>query len=467
MNTRKLYAFAVGPIVGAGLGLITIPAMAWLYTPEQIGKIAMYQVWLSMCLLILTLGLDQAYVREYHNTEDKAQLLINSSSPSLVFTICIVLLGLAVPETISAALFGIKSTTLSIMVACCTLATVFSRFITLVLRLQERGLDFSLSQISQKSLLLIFILALISFKPADKFTLLVAAFSISYIAATLYSAIAIRSDIAKSLVKRPQPGEIKKLLTFSAPLIVGGFAFWGLTSTDRLFLRNYSSFNELGTYSIALSFASIAVIFQTIFTTVWAPLAYKWANDENSLSKIPHIIDTLQAVISTIFSVTALLSWLLTYLLPKTYEQAQFIIITCMALPLFYTLSEATAVGIGISRKTTYSMLATLAALLVNIICNYLLVPQLGAIGAGISTAISFWVFLVLRTELSIRVWRTIPRLKLYLLSFTCLCSAISFSIYGARHKELFFILWLSILFLSLLLLIKSLPNTIKAIRKK
>lgn len=425
----------------------------------------MLQVWISMCTLVLTLGLDQAYIREYHSSQEKAQLLINTLVPPVFVSSIILALVLTSPGAMSKALFGIESNTLSALIACCTLAALLSRFLTLVLRMQERGLEFSLSQLTQKLLLLILIGSCLFFKSSGNFIYLVSSFTISYLVATIYSAISVSPELSKCLSKKPQAKEIQKLFIFGAPLIVGGAAFLGLTSADRIFLRHYSTFDELGVYSISLSFASIAVIFQSIFTTIWSPLVYKWASGENKLSGITYITDTLQAIVAIIFSLTALLSWILTYFLPKNYEQAQFLIITCMAFPLFYTLSEATAVGMGISRKTVHSMVATLISLALNMLCNYLLVPPLGATGAGISTAISFWAFLILRTELSIRVWRPIPRMRLYSISTICLCTAIAFSLYGPQHRILFTTLWCLILLLSLFLLIKSLPNTLGVLR--
>src|SRR5690606_20230048 len=93
--------------------------------------------------------------------------------------------------------------------------------------------------------------------------------------------------------------------------------------------------------------------------------------------------------------------------------------------PLFYTLSETTSVGIAIARKTSYSMLASIFAMLSNAIGNYLLVPEMGALGAAISTAISFWFFYILRTELSCRVWREVKKFKTYAIITTLLITTI------------------------------------------
>ena len=76
-------------------------------------------------------------------------------------------------------------------------------------------------------------------------------------------------------------------------------------------------------------------------------------------------------------------------------------------------------------------MYVSIIAMIINVIGNYFLIPILGAMGAAISTALSFWFFYLLRTECSRKVWRNIPRRKAYLITllllFTLIVNAIFF----------------------------------------
>ncbi|WP_372871868.1 oligosaccharide flippase family protein [Paenalcaligenes niemegkensis] len=66
MTPKKIAAFAIGPIGGALLSLITLPVITWFFTQEDVGRIAMFQVAISFSVLLFSLGLDQSYVREFH-----------------------------------------------------------------------------------------------------------------------------------------------------------------------------------------------------------------------------------------------------------------------------------------------------------------------------------------------------------------------------------------------------------------
>ena len=64
MNRNKLLAYALGPVGSAAAGLLTLPLMSWHFAGGDIGRIVLLQTAASLALIVLGLGLDQAYVRE-------------------------------------------------------------------------------------------------------------------------------------------------------------------------------------------------------------------------------------------------------------------------------------------------------------------------------------------------------------------------------------------------------------------
>lgn len=450
MNAKKIAAFAIGPIGGAALGFITLPIITWLYSAEDIGKIAMLQVVSGFCTLLFCLGLDQAYVREYHEAVDKSALLKSALLPGLLLLTIGLLICFVVPSFISKTLFSVDSTLISLLVSIYILAAFISRFLSLILRMQEKGLAFSMSQILPKILFLAVIGTYVVFSFKFDVTNLIIANTLSIVAVAFVYAWNTRKEWSSGFKKRIDLLQLKSMLRFGGPLIMGGAAFWGLSAMDRLFLRNTSTFEELGIYSVASSFAAAAIIFQSIFSTVWAPTVYKWASEGINLEKIDQVTEYVLAAIVFIFVLAGLFSWTVTYLLPDTYNKIQYILVACMAFPLFYTLSETTVVGLGIARKSGYAMTAAIIATIINFIGNYLLTPKYGAAGAAASTAFSFWIFLVCRTEFSCLVWRKIPRLKLYGITFSCLLISVIMSIFGETYKAAIILAWGSIGIISL-----------------
>lgn len=446
MNPRKIAAFAIGPCGAALLGFITMPIVAWYFSSEDVGRMAMLQIALNFSILLFSLGLDQAYVRDYHESEHKSALFKAALLPGLLLLLMGLVSCFLFDNFISKALFSVDSLLISILIAICILAAFVSRFLSLILRMQERGLAFSMSQVLPKVLFLFVIGAYVFLSCGFDLLHLVIANTLSAAAVTLIYAWNTRQEWLAALKQRVDTEKLQGMLRFGSPLIMGGIAFWGLTAMDKIFLRNLSSFEELGVYSVASSFAAAAIVFQNIFSIVWAPTVYKWAAKNINLEKIDQVTGYVLIVVVILFSLTGLFSWIVTYLLPASYGKVQYILVACMAYPLFYTLSETTAVGLGVTRKSIYAMVASIIAALVSLVSNYLLVPLYGAAGAAISTAIAFWIFLICRTEFSCHVWRPIPRLKLYSMTLICLIVSALFALNGADHHVEFTCAWLVLL---------------------
>ena len=407
----------------------------------------MLQVFSSLVVLLFSLGLDQAYVREYHEVTDKLVLFKSSIVPGLLLLLVANLgLSLLAPGLIADLLFKIDNKHLSFMVALCLVMAFISRFLSLILRMQERGLAFSMSQVLPKLLFLIVIGGFVGLVGKHSLIELVVAHTASYTLVTIVFAWNTRSEwqgVTRTHIDRQQLG---KMIKFGAPLILGGLTSWGMMVADKLFLRNYSTFAELGIYSVAASFGAAAIIFQSIFSTVWVPTVYKWAALGVNDDKIDRVTECVLAVVVFIFALCGLFSWLIQFMLPAKYLSVQYIVVSCVACPLYYTLSETTAVGLGVSRRSSLSMLASLSAAIVSFVANFLLVPRYGASGAAIASALAFWSFFLFRTELAIIAWRPLPRVKLYAPTLICLVVATAFARFGAAHHGLFLLIWATVL---------------------
>lgn len=446
MNFKKIVEFSVGPIGAALLSFVTLPLITWFFVPEDIGRISMLQVVIGFCVLLFSLGLDQAYVREYHESSNTAELFKTSILPgvaALIFSLSIVLV---LPVSISKLIFGIDDKLIELVIIISLISAFVSRFLSLILRMQERGIAFSMSQLLPKLVFLVVVSGYIVLLNEFTFIHLLVAHLISITSITIVFIWNTRTTLQLALYQKIDFSKLQEMLRFGMPLIMGGVAFWGLTTMDKLFLRSMSTFQELALYSVAVSFATGAIIFQSVFSTIWAPTVYKWAVEGVNLAKVDKVTDYVLFFILIIFSLAGLLSWLVTYLLPSEYVEVQYLLVCCMAYPLFYTLSEVTVIGLGIKKKSSYSMLASLLAFLINISANYFLVPIWGAKGAAVSTAASFWFFLVFRTELSSMVWRPLPRILLYFSTAICLMNTIGFTLYGDLYPSVFVVTWLIII---------------------
>lgn len=440
---KKILGFAIGPIGSALLGIISLPLLAWYFSVEDIGRISMLQVTISFCILFFSLGLDQSYIREFHDSDNKPLVLKLSVFPGLLL-LCIssTILILSRPTLISEFLFSISSEKFSWIVILSVIATFLSRFLSLILRMQERGVAFSMSQVLPKFLFIIVIVFYVLFGYEYSFDNLILAHLFSILMVTGIYFWNTRNEWLSALTQSIDLEKLQVMLRFGFPLIFAALAFWALTAMDKIFLKHVSTLAELGIYSIAVSIASAAAIIGAIFNTLWAPTVYKWASEGKNLKKIDEVSEYVQLCILLIFVIVGLFSWLVPLLLPDEYQAVQFILPLAIAAPLFYTLSETTAIGIGLKKKTSYAMLASIAAAIVNLCGNYILIPRYGALGAAVATSTSMWLFFMLRTEFAALIWRRIGGVKIYISSLMPLLGAMlfAFGIISELHVYLWFL---------------------------
>lgn len=456
MNLKYISSFAIGPIISAAFGLITIPFLTWFFSVEDIGRFTMVQITLGLTVSLLSLAMHQAYVREYHEQDDKTVLLKAAMAPGLLLLFLTIIFTVVSPISVSKLLFGIESGWLTSLMLMSVIAIFFLNFLSHILRMEERGLAFSLTQIMPRMTLLIFIGIIILLDLPSNFLVLISSNSLSLIA-TLICFILLTFNSWKNIFKVSLNFSLMKgMLKFSLPLVAGGLAYWGLTAIDRFFLRALSGFDELGLYSVGVTIVSAVSVITAVFSNIWHPTVYRWVKEGIDPKRVQSVIEFMTIGFSTIWSIAGLFSWIVPMFLPSEYGNIAFLVVASIAMPLFYLLSETTVVGIGISRRSGYAMLASIAAVIVNAVLNYLLIPSYGAAGAALATCYSFFVFFVVRTESSAYLWISLPRLKVYIVvsSYLIVTTAVFIcsQVLDVNNILFFSILWTMLLIGSLLI---------------
>jgi O-antigen/teichoic acid export membrane protein len=448
VNIKTVVRFGVGSVGSALLGLLTLPVVTWLFSVGDVGRFALLQVALNFSMLVFTLGLDQAYVREYHEWENKGELLRTTFLPPFLLFLTLVFVAIWVPGSISNFLFESDQWLLGYLALIAISTGLIFRFSLMVLRMEERGLAFSTGQILPKLILLILVLGYWIGDLSTGLGYLVGSYAVSFVLTIAVLILVIRKHVSGMLKANIDWTKFKAILSYSLPLVLGTAAFWGLTAVDKLFLRGLSSFEQLGIYSVAVSFAAAATILQSVFSTLWAPMVYKWLNSNTGveLSRVHDVVRQVVIVISLIFAFAGSFSWLLDFILPDQYNNVKFLVLCCLSFPLFYTLSETTVIGIGISRRSSFSMYSSLLAFGLNCVLNYFFIPIYGATAAAVSSAIAFWLFLFMRTEFSMYVWKPMPRLTIYSLSSLSLAGVIGSVIFGPDYPLMVHGLWFVLL---------------------
>lgn len=403
---KRLTDFSIGPFISAIIGFVTVPVTTYLILPADFGKSAMYTMGFTITSLFIFLGFDQAFVREYNTCEDKSELFWNSIIIPLIFSLLIGAIYILFYKQISLLMFdSIEKYTVIILSLSLPFA-VIDRFNMLILRMEEKARIYSMFSIINKLLALFILIPYLLFVDRSYKGIINATF-INLVIICLIESYYVR-HIWKIKFKVN-----KKLLTkmfkFGLPLIPTSIIGWLFSSMDRIALRQWSSFNEIGIYSAAFKIIGILAIIQTCFSTFWVPTAYRWHENNTSNDRYTKVSEILLTIMCLVFSFIVLFKDLIIKLLSSNYGVASNSVPFLLFFPIMYTVSETTTLGIPFSRKTSYNIIISIVSACVNYFGNYLLVPKYGAMGASISTGISYIVFFWMRTLISRRLWFNFP----------------------------------------------------------
>lgn len=399
---KRLTGFSVGPFISAIIGFITVPVTTYLVSTTDFGKSAMYTMGYSITSLFIFMGLDQAFVREYNSYKDKNELFWNSMIAPLLFSFLLGVIYIIFYKPISLLMFdSIEKYTIMVLAISLPFA-VIDRFNMLVLRMEEKARIYSLFSIINKLLALIVLIPYLLFIDRS-FKGIINATFINLVIICVIESYFVK-HVWKNAFKINKP-LLVRMFKFALPLIPASIIGWFLSSMDRIALRQWSNFSEIGIYSAAFKIVAVLTIIQTCFSTFWAPTAYRWHENNVSNDKYIKVSEILLTIMCILFSFIVLFKDIIIKLLSPGYATASMSVPFLLFFPIMYTVSETTTLGIFFSRKTSYNIVISLVSASLNYIGNYLLVPRFGSMGASISTGISYVVFFWMRTLISRKLW--------------------------------------------------------------
>ncbi|MCO7174931.1 lipopolysaccharide biosynthesis protein [Sporolactobacillus kofuensis] len=415
MNTliKKLIGFSMGPVIGAMISFITIPVTTYFINPAEYGKASMFLLFQAMVGTFLFLGIDQAYTREYHPASDKTQLFQNALLLPLALAMIVLIATLLVPTLFSKVLFGSQHYILpTILFGIMTIFMVLERFLLLSIRMREKAFEYSLQTILVKLAVLLLTLFFIFFIRRD-FLAVVYSAVLGQISGDLYLFWRYR-NLLRMKDFHLDKTLLVALTKFGLPIVIATSLSSLLNGMDRLALRLWSDFDQIGIFSATLKIAAVLSVIQTSFTSFWIPTAYRWYSEGRSIDYFKKVSDSLLLMMSLIAAGIFLFKNSIIILLSEQYGQAQFLVGFLCLQPLIYTVSETTCLGIVFTKKSYLSIWVGLFALIPAVVLDILLVPPFGAAGAAIATAIAYIFFFIARTYFSGRYWQKIPVLKHY-----------------------------------------------------
>lgn len=411
----KFLSFSIGSWISILIAVVTTPITTRLLSPEEFGKFSMFELYTNITMAFIICGIDQAFVRFFYEEkeEDRKNLLFSCLKIPFILNIASILILVLFGKQISNYLFGEYSIRIIILLIVHTTFLILNRFATMLIRMQQKGKTYSALLIAQKVSNLIFILLSAGFFNRDFRTLAYAAFFSNLVVTLVGVVVELNYWNIFTLNKKDYKRSQKEILEYGIPLLFTFVITWLFQSADKIAIKHFNDLNEVGIYGSAFKIISILNIIQSSFTTFWVPVAFERYEKDPNDTKFFEKMNLLITVVMMLGGILLILFRdLIILLLGKEYRSAIFLIPFLSFMPIMYTISETTVMGINFLKNPKSHIYIAAVACIANIIGNILLVPIYGAKGAAISTGISYIIFFAMRTFISLKHFKVNYHIK-------------------------------------------------------
>jgi O-antigen/teichoic acid export membrane protein len=423
---QRLNYFVLGLLGASVISAITVPFLAWFYSPESIGRFSFFLLTVNFAVQIGTLGLEQGYVREYHSAEDRFKLLLETVFPSLILMFFLFVLGnvFSMFDELAGFVVAEPVVLLGLLIFLAYAFAIAHRFLTVSYRVRSLGAQFCFALVSVKIVFLLgaYFSHLLHFQ--ESFSLYGSyLISMAVPLGVICLALIVRFRKAPAVrgARRSGFGFLNfELLRYSFPLLFGALAFWGVKFSGHIGLRYYESFEELAFYSVGVSVAAGLGIFSSIFNTMWFPFLFKAESAGQSRQALRIGLELTLALLILGSGAAGLVAAFIVHLLPETFSGVKFFLPVLVCSTLLYTLSEVTGAGIALSRQTRFGLYAGVAGSVIAILAALLLCDQFGAVGATYAYGLGHLIFFICRTEFGRKLWGGERTALVYLTVLIC-----------------------------------------------
>jgi O-antigen/teichoic acid export membrane protein len=201
----------------------------------------------------------------------------------------------------------------------------------------------------------------------------------------------------RRLSLRPDLPLIRRLFRFGLPTMPAEVSLYALNFIDRIIIVRSIGLAEAGLYSLAVKFAQAVNVLVRGFQLAWPPLAYSIRDDDEARRVYATVVTLFVA--GCAFVVTGMwlyARWIVRALAaPQFFDSYEAVGLLAAAVTL-YALYLVMVVILGRTGRTEFNLPAAIAALVVNVVLNLILVPPFGIVGAALALVASYLVVAVL-----------------------------------------------------------------------
>lgn len=268
--SRRSLVYALGGLAYKGVALVTIPLLARLLSPAELGLLDFAAVLATLTGLVAVLGTDQAVAYHEGRSESQGGLWSSAIAITVIGGVAIVIAALVFEGPLAQALTGDSGNGSTVAAAAAYGGVIALSALALnAVRLRGTPRAYAVASFLLITAEMAFALAIASLG-AEPVALIV----LGWAAGALVVLVPILIRYLPAL-RRPRLATVRRLVAYGAPLAPAAIAWLVGDSWIRATLARDVELATLGEYGIAYRVASVLGLAVTGFGVAWYPYLYR------------------------------------------------------------------------------------------------------------------------------------------------------------------------------------------------
>jgi O-antigen/teichoic acid export membrane protein len=388
--SKSLAIYGAGDVAVQAINFLLLPIYVQYLTRADYGVLALLASVEAPVKLFFRWGVDGAFMRYWYECDDERA---RQRLASTIFFFLLALNGalliasLVAAPYISERLLQAPGYTPALQLVLLNTFAIGFTFIPFhVLRMQKRAGEFSALTLARSvSTLILRIVLVIGFAMGVMGVVLA---DIVVTAALMLVMIRWFAPLLRPTFSR---AILRKSLAFGLPRVPHGFALQVMAVGDRFVMARYLAIQDIGVYSMGVSFGLIEKIVLGAFEYAWAPFYYATAREPDAPRVFAAVTTYGVAALALMTAgLSAVAADLLNLVTHGQYVEAAGVVTWTAVGVFFYGIYLLTSIGLNITSHTQYYPVSTAVGAAVNIGLNFLWIPRFGIIGAAWANAAAY-----------------------------------------------------------------------------
>jgi O-antigen/teichoic acid export membrane protein len=390
---RRSIAYLTGGVAGKALALVTLPLLARLLAPAQLGLLDVAAALAASIGTLALAGMDNALPRVLPNAESSPRLWSSGLAIVAVLGVVLALVVLAFRKLLATFLVhDPAAANLFAVSAIYGLATAAFLVSLTVLRLRARARLYPLATTGTLVLQMVGAVVLAAWLEDP-----LPAILLWWALVTAVASAAILASVFPRF-SMPSMTSVRQLAGFGFPFVPAAIA-WTLGDLAIRSAISQADLADLGAYSIAVRLVSVLALVISAFSLAWMPYVFSLRSGSDVDRAFAASIPALLGILGTIaVGLTALAPEAVSIMGGDRYVGAVVVIAPLsagmIAFGLFVLLSGAS----GLNFQTADVAWISVVGAVVQGILGWVLIPVLGLVGSGIASFVGYAIAFLLLT---------------------------------------------------------------------